>query len=82
MQTTGGLLAEGYGLTEASPVTHCSPVDKTMKTVRVGSIGLPMPDTEAMIVDVETSMKTLPIGEDGELACAWATSHERLLASA
>ena len=68
MQTTGGLLAEGYGLTEASPVTHCSPVDKTMKTVRVGSIGLPMPDTEAMIVDVETSMKTLPVGEDGELA--------------
>jgi long-chain acyl-CoA synthetase len=68
MQTTGGLLAEGYGLTEASPVTHCSPADKTMKTVRVGSIGLPLPDTEAMIVDVETGTKTLPVGEEGELA--------------
>ena len=54
MQITGGLLAEGYGLTEASPVTHCSPVDKSMKTVKVGSIGLPLPDTEAKIVDLET----------------------------
>ena len=68
MQTTGGLLLEGYGLTEASPVTHCSPVDKSMKTVRVGSIGLPLPDTEAKIVDLETGVKTLPVGEDGELA--------------
>ena len=41
MQVTGGLLAEGYGLTEASPVTHCNPVDRTLRTVRVGSIGLP-----------------------------------------
>ena len=47
MQVTGGLLAEGYGLTEASPVTHCSPVDRSMRTVKVGSIGLPLPDTQA-----------------------------------
>jgi long-chain acyl-CoA synthetase len=67
-QEIGGLLAEGYGLTEASPVTHCSPVDKTMKTVRVGSIGLPLPDTEAKIVDAETGTKTMAVGEDGELA--------------
>jgi long-chain acyl-CoA synthetase len=68
MQITGGLLAEGYGLTEASPVTHCSPVDKTMKTVRIGSIGLPLPDTDAKIVDAETGEKTLQLGETGELA--------------
>jgi long-chain acyl-CoA synthetase len=68
MQVTGGLLAEGYGLTEASPVTHCSPVDKTLRTVRVGSIGLPLPDTEAKIVDAETGLKTLNVGETGELA--------------
>jgi long-chain acyl-CoA synthetase len=58
MQITGGLLAEGYGLTEASPVTHCSPVDKTMKTVRIGSIGLPLPDTDAKIGEtVELAVK-------------------------
>ena len=68
MHVTGGLLAEGYGLTEASPVTHCSPVDRSMRTVKVGSIGLPLPDTQARIVDVETAEKTLGQGERGELA--------------
>jgi long-chain acyl-CoA synthetase len=68
MEITDGFLAEGYGLTEASPVTHCNPVDKTMRTVRVGSIGLPLPDTEARIVDAETGEKTLAPGETGELA--------------
>jgi long-chain acyl-CoA synthetase len=65
MEVTGGLLTEGYGLTEASPVTHCSPVDKAVK---VGSIGVPLPDTEAKIVDAETGTKTLGVGEIGELA--------------
>jgi long-chain acyl-CoA synthetase len=68
MTITGGFLAEGYGLTEASPVTHCNPVDKTMRTVRLGSIGLPMPDTNAKIVDVETGENPLMPGETGELA--------------
>jgi long-chain acyl-CoA synthetase len=68
MQVTGGFLAEGYGLTEASPVTHCSPVDRTMRTVKIGSIGLPLPDTDAKIVDAETGEKTLAPGETGELA--------------
>ena len=67
MEVTHGFLAEGYGLTEASPITHCNPVDRTLKTVRVGSIGLPLPDTEAMIVDAETGEKTLRSGETGEL---------------
>ncbi len=67
MEVTGGFLAEGYGLTEASPVTHCTPVDKSLK-LRVGSIGLPLPDTEAKIVDLETGTKTLEAGEIGELA--------------
>jgi len=68
MDTTGGFLAEGYGLTEASPVTHCSPVDRTMKTVKVGSIGVPLPDTDAKIFDIETGKKALERGETGELA--------------
>lgn len=68
MEVTGGLLAEGYGLTEASPVTHCNPVDKTMLSVRVGSIGLPLPDTDACIFDLETGTKRLNPNEIGELA--------------
>jgi long-chain acyl-CoA synthetase len=68
MDVTGGLLAEGYGLTEASPVTHCNPVDRTMRTVRVGSIGLPLTGTEACIFDLETGTKMLRVGETGELA--------------
>ncbi len=67
MQATGGVLVEGYGLTESSPVTHCNPLDRSMKTVNVGSVGLPWPDTEAKIVDIETGTKDLPIGETGEL---------------
>ncbi len=67
MQITGGFLAEGYGLTEASPVTHCTPVDKSMKTVKVGSIGFPLPDAGARIVDLKTGEKTLEVGETGEL---------------
>jgi long-chain acyl-CoA synthetase len=66
MEVTDGILAEGYGLTEASPVTHCSPVDKTL--LRLGSIGLPLPDTEACVVDLETGTKVLSAGETGELA--------------
>jgi long-chain acyl-CoA synthetase len=68
MQVTGGFLAEGYGLTEASPVTLCSPVDRTMVKLKIGSVGLPLPDTEARIVDLETGEKTLGQGETGELA--------------
>jgi len=43
MKITGGFLAEGYGLTEASPVTHCTPVDKNKKTIKIGSIGCHFP---------------------------------------
>ena len=67
MELTGAVLVEGYGLTEASPVTHANPLDPTMKTVKVGTIGIPWPDTDAKIVDAETGMKELPPGEVGEL---------------
>ena len=67
MKITGGFLAEGYGLTEASPVTHCNPVDRTMKTVRLGSIGLPLPDTDAKIIDIKTGKNKSKYGETGEL---------------
>ena len=66
MKASGGVLVEGYGLSECSPVTHCNPLDKSMKTVRVGSIGMPWPDTEAKIVDMKTG-KDAKVGKTGEL---------------
>ncbi|MEW6096037.1 MAG: long-chain fatty acid--CoA ligase [bacterium] len=62
---TGGVLVEGFGLTECSPVTHCNPLYGKRK---VGSIGLPLPDTDMKITDLETGEKILNIGQVGELA--------------
>ncbi len=62
---TGATVVEGYGLTEASPATHCNPVHGLRKT---GSIGLPLPDTEAKIVDAEADGREVALGEVGELA--------------
>ena len=61
---TGGKLVEGYGLTETSPVTHANPFFGKRK---VGSIGLPFPDTDCQIVSLETGEGPLPAGEAGEL---------------
>jgi long-chain acyl-CoA synthetase len=63
-ELTGGKISEGYGLTEASPVTHANPFSGQRK---IGSIGLPRPDTDARIVDLETGEKDLPPGQEGEL---------------
>ena len=60
---TGGRLVEGYGLSEASPVTHCNPLTEQCRT---GSIGLPLPGVEAAIVDQEMG-EPVPTGEVGEL---------------
>lgn len=57
-------LAEGYGLSEASPITHVNPGQGLQKTA---SIGIPLPDTEARVVDLETGERELGIGEEGEL---------------
>ncbi|GIW80286.1 MAG: long-chain-fatty-acid--CoA ligase [Gemmatales bacterium] len=57
-------VVEGYGLSEASPVTHVNPIDGNM---RPGTIGLPLPDTEARIVDQATGLEELPVGVPGEL---------------
>jgi long-chain acyl-CoA synthetase len=63
-QVSGAMLYEGYGLTEASPTTHSTP---TLAKRKPGSIGLPFPSTDCKIVDLETGMREVPIGEDGEL---------------
>ncbi|RPI26203.1 MAG: long-chain fatty acid--CoA ligase, partial [Chloroflexota bacterium] len=61
---TGARLVEGYGLSEASPVTHANPV---FGQNCIGTIGLPWPDTNVKIVDVDTGLETLGVGEVGEL---------------
>ncbi|MGV3487975.1 MAG: long-chain-fatty-acid--CoA ligase [Tuberibacillus sp.] len=61
---TGAFILEGYGLSEASPVTHCNPSFAERKP---GSIGIGIPQTEYKIVDVETGTTELPYGELGEL---------------
>ena len=63
-QLTGAHLVEGYGLSEASPVTHGNP---TYGECRIGTIGIPWPDTEARIVDLDTGATVLDPGKVGEL---------------
>jgi long-chain acyl-CoA synthetase len=64
---TGGTLNEGYGLSEASPVTHSTP---SLGRRKPGSVGLPLPDTEMKIVDLETGAREVTVGEEGELCIA------------
>lgn len=63
-QLTGLTISEGYGLTEASPVTHCTPLYGSRPP---DSVGFPFPDTDARIVDLETGMRDVGVGEVGEL---------------
>ena len=64
---TGGMLSEGYGLSEASPVTHNSP---TLSIRKPGSIGVPLPDTDQKIVDLERGVSEVAPGQEGELCIA------------
>src|SRR5437660_5889945 len=66
VELTGAKLVEGYGLTEAAPVTHCNPLFGEGKQ-KVGSIGVPFPDVEAKVVDLDSGDREMPIGEPGEL---------------
>jgi len=63
-RATGARLIEGYGLSEASPVTHCNPC---FGEGRLGSVGLPLPSTEVRVVDLETGSREVGVGEPGEL---------------
>jgi len=66
IEMTGGNLVEGYGLTECSPVTHINPLKDALP--KEASIGIPLPATDAAIVDLDDPEKFLPTGEVGELA--------------
>jgi len=56
------VLVEGYGLTETSPLTHANPIQRPKE----GSIGIPLPDTDCKIIDLQTG-EDLPVGCEGEL---------------
>ena len=60
----GATIVEVYGLTETSPLSHANPWGGMTK---VGSVGLPVSDTDCRIVDVETGEKEMPQGESGEI---------------
>jgi long-chain acyl-CoA synthetase len=66
VELTGANLVEGYGLTEAAPVTHCNPLFGKGKQ-KVGSVGVPYPDVDSKIVDLETGTREVGPGESGEL---------------
>ncbi len=61
---TGAKISEGFGLTETSPLTHCNPFYGMRKK---GSVGVPVPDTDAKIVDIQDGVTEMPIGVEGEL---------------
>jgi long-chain acyl-CoA synthetase len=61
---TGGVVFEGYGLSEAPTATHCNPLQGENRT---GSIGLPLPDVDCRIVSLDDGVTDLGIGEIGEL---------------
>lgn len=61
---TGGVVFEGYGLSEAPTATHCNPL---LGENRTGSIGLPLPDVDCRIVSLDDGETVLPPGEIGEL---------------
>ena len=61
---TGGKIVEGYGLTETSPVTHVNPLDGLRK---IGSIGVPLPNTDMKVVSLDDGTTEVGVGEEGEL---------------
>ncbi len=61
---TGAVIVEGFGLTETTPVTHINPFGGVRK---VGSIGVPISDTECRIVSLDDGVTDVSVGEPGEL---------------
>jgi long-chain acyl-CoA synthetase len=67
-EKTGAIIFEGYGLTETGPVLTTNPT--LVEKRKIGSTGLPIPGTDMKIVDLETGVTELPLGEEGEIAAS------------
>ena len=76
---TNSRIVEGFGLTETSPVTHVNPLAGVRK---VGTIGVPLPDTDARIVDLEDEGSDVAAGDPGEAGHSGPTGHAWILAKA
>jgi long-chain acyl-CoA synthetase len=63
-ERVGAPIIEVYGMTEMSPISHANPWRAKMKP---GSVGIPLPDTDCRIVDVETGAREMGVGESGEI---------------
>ena len=63
-----GVIFEGYGMTETSPVITLNPTNLEQR--KVGSVGLPIPSVDVKIVDLETGLQELSQGQDGEIAAS------------
>jgi long-chain acyl-CoA synthetase len=64
-EKTGAVIVEGFGMTESTPVTHVNPFAGGKR--KVGSIGIPIPNTECRIVSLDDGKTDVPVGETGEL---------------
>jgi len=62
-KTTGAVVLEGFGMSETSPGTHTNPY---LGPHKHGSVGIPLPDTDSKVMDLETGERELPVGEAGE----------------
>ncbi len=72
---TGAIIVEGFGLTETTPVTHINPFGGVRK---VGSIGIPISDTQCRIVSLDDGVTDVPLGEPGEADHQGTAGHEGL----
>ncbi len=61
---TSSRIMEGFGMTETSPVAAANPLEGVRK---IGSVGIPLPDTDIRIVDMEDGTTDMPVGEEGEI---------------
>ncbi len=64
-EKTGSIIIEAFGMTESSPATHVNPFGPGKR--KVGSIGVPLPDTLCRIAELDDPEKDMPVGEAGEL---------------